>query len=475
MIAFYQYIYLTDLAYAYLGLLIAFSIAQLFLLQQRNRVQIALWIGASFFSALGTAFAPHLLTVFSVKDFGVWGGLSALFGGVLRFLALSYGVRAFHRDRLAWLLLLLTLVGMPYAALPMLAEYRLLVSSFVGASISAACFMAMLRNRFWRSSSLFGLRMSLFGMGLSCVTLIMRGLTSYPFGSDQIFFGVSPLQQHAMELLVGISFFLQLGFTAMLVARRNQEDLYADRRAMRLTERTNRLRKRQQETAEISRARLDLVQLLTHEVRQPISNAQASLQSINYNLQAALFLSTKATKALGSAQSSLDAITLALSNVIVATTLVSQERRWEPQEFDANAILEMARQDCRFEDQCRIVSEIEEQHIYLIGVPILLRVALQNIFDYAVAFSNVQSKIFVQLLVEPDSEMALFRVRFKSSYSDLQTSDLFERRRSSDIKSRTGSSLGLFVVRQIAQSIHGQVSFSRVDQEEYEFCFYHPY
>lgn len=74
MIAFYQYIYLTDLAYAYLGLLIAFSIAQLFLLQQRNRVQIALWIGASFFSALGTAFAPHLLTVFSVKDFGVWGG-----------------------------------------------------------------------------------------------------------------------------------------------------------------------------------------------------------------------------------------------------------------------------------------------------------------------------------------------------------------------------------------------------------------
>ena len=36
---------------------------------------------------------------------------------------------------------------------------------------------------------------------------------------------------------------------------------------------------RKAELANISRERLDLIQLLTHEVRQPINNAQASLQS----------------------------------------------------------------------------------------------------------------------------------------------------------------------------------------------------
>lgn len=470
-----QYTYLTDLAYAYLGLLIAFSVAQLLMLHSHNKIQVLLWVCASFFSAIGTAFAPHLLTVISVAHFGVWGGIAALLGGVFRFFALSYRQRSFARDKLAWLFLFLSLAGLPFAAMPQASEYRLLISSFVGASISAACFFAALRNRFWRTKNKLGRRAVLIGMGLSCVVLIGRGLTSYPFGPDQIFVGESVLQKRAMELLVLISFFLQVGFTGMLVSRRNEERLFADRRAVRLSQRTIRLRKRSQELLQTSRERLDLIQLLTHEVRQPISNAQASLQSINNYLKTATRRSPKAAIALQRAQSSLDSITLALSNIIVAMTLVSHERKWEPQEIDAGAMLEMARLDCRPEQQARIVTREKDAQIFLLSVPILLRVALQNLLEQALNLSVPKREIYVELSVDPNSELVVFDVRFISNRLDLIGKDVFKRRSGSDTERSELSPLGLFVVHQVARELSGEIRLLSPQSGQLSFQLSLPY
>lgn len=454
------YSYLTDLAYAYLGLLIAFSIAQLMLWRPSTRTHISFWVLASLFSAIGTAFAPHLLTVVSVEDFGVWGGLAALLGGVLRFLALSFRKKSFDRNRLAWFFFWLTLIVMPLAAVSPLEKYRLFFSSIVGASISAACFLAMFGNRIWRSRFRFPLFVTMTGMGLSFLALIARALTSYPIGSDQIFVGDSPLQRLALETLVLISFFLQVGFTGMLVTRRDQEEMFADRRAVRVAQRTIRLNKRGHELEQTSRERLDLIQLLTHEVRQPISNAQASLQSISFYLRSTKNTSPKAKLALKRAQAALDSITLALSNIIVASTLVSNESKWIPQEFEASAILEMAKLDCRPEDHDRIVTRATDQNIYLFGVPILLRVALQNLFDHALRLSVPQREILAELSIDPDSQMVVFDIRIISDKLDVLTNDVFERRRSSDTERLAVSSLGLFVVRQVAREFSGEVRLS---------------
>lgn len=470
-----QYTYLTDLAYVYLGLLGAFSLAQLLLIGPRNRVHIFLWIGASAFSAIGTAFAPHLLTVVSVANFGVWGGLAALLGGILRFFALSFRQRTFHRNPAARMFFWFAMLGMPLASMPQLSPYRLLVSSLVGASISAACFLAMLNNPVWRFRSRLSLHLTLIGMGISCVVLTFRAATSYPFGPDQIFVGESELQRRAFETLVLISFFLQVGFTGMIIARRDLEGLFADRRAVRLAQRTIRMRKRNAEIARTSQQRLDLVQLLTHEVRQPINNAQASLQSISLNLQASRNTPAKATIALDRAQSSLDYITLALSNIIVASTLVADERKWAPQEIDALTILEMALLDCRPEDRARIVAREADQHIYLAGVPILLRVALQNILEHAIKLSRPGSEIEVQLSVDPGDQLVVFDVRFISDRTSEFHQGLFERRRSNDTDRSEISPLGLFVVRQVARELGGEVRLSNTQSDQLSFQLALPY
>lgn len=470
-----QYAYLTALAYVFLGELVAFSVCQLLLMRKSNRVHIALWVMASVFSALGTAFAPHLLTVVSVKNFSIWSGAAALAGGIFRYFAVTYRRKSFHRDRWSRFFFWATIIGVPFATSEALAPFRLLALSLVGASISTACYFGMLRNPVWRSRNSVALWIALLGMAISAAVLVARGLSSYPFGPDQFFVGESELQRRAFETLVLISFFLQIGFTGMLVARRDQEDLFADRRAVRATQRARRLATRKQDLARISSERLELIQLLTHEVRQPISNAQASLQSITLNLGSATLMSDRATHALERAQSSLDDITLALSNVIIAATLVSHTRRWDPQQFEAISILEMARLDCHPSAQSRIFLNCSESHIYILGVPILLRVALHNLLDQAIKLSAKGTDIFADVTVDAEQQSVSFNISFCANDTRLREESIFEKRRSSDTSASHLSSLGLFVVKQVAQAHSGEARAFRSENDQLKFTLTLPY
>jgi signal transduction histidine kinase len=228
-----------------------------------------------------------------------------------------------------------------------------------------------------------------------------------------------------------------------------------EREAIRIRQRALRLQVRTVETARVARARLDLVQMLTHEVRQPISNAQASLQSINLKLQSASQISTNAPFALDRAQASLEDITLSLSNIIVASTLLSDERKWARDEIDAYAALEMAILDLSPDQKSRFKINHENNHIYFDGVSILLRLALQNIISHTIRFSKQETDIVIELSADYTREMVVFDIGFTPANAELQTQNIFERRPSGDTDRSNGSSLGLFVVRQIARELGG--------------------
>ena len=80
-------VYLADLTYAYLGLLGAFSAAQVLLMTRDNRVQVSFWLASSFFSALGTVNTPSILNIFDLGILSLYGLLAAQIGGLIRFLA----------------------------------------------------------------------------------------------------------------------------------------------------------------------------------------------------------------------------------------------------------------------------------------------------------------------------------------------------------------------------------------------------
>lgn len=455
--------YVADLSYAYIALLGAFSAAQLMLMTRENRVQVGLWVAASFFSALGTVNTPHILNTSDWGNLSLYGVLAAQIGGLLRFLSLSFRKHSFNRDRLAEMFVLMSVFAMPLIAVPALSPYRLLIGSFIGASTSAACLFATMNNPALKFINKQPVMLIVLGMVTGMVALIYRASAAFPFTTELLFFGTSETQRAGMAGLILISFILQVGFTGVMAEQRQRAATRKDRAAIRTKQRAVRLQERTVETARVARARLDLVQLLTHEVRQPISNAQASLQSINLKLQSANQIPKIAPIALERAQGSLDEITLSLSNIIVASTIISDERKWAQDEIDAYAALNMSVLDLNPEQQSRFKIIHENDFILIKGVSILLRLALQNILVYAIRFSKPDTDIFIDLSVDYNHELLVFDIEFIPTREDLLTHHIFERRPTSDTDRSDISALGLFVVRQIARELGGEIQLlSRV-------------
>lgn len=271
-------LYVADLTYAYIGLLGAFIAAQLLLMTRDNRVQVGLWLAASLFSALGTINTPSILNIFDVGNLSLYGILAAQVGGLFRFLALSYRKRSFNTNRLAEKFVLMSVLAIPLIAVPALSPYKLLIGSCIGVSTSAACLFAALGNPTLKFVNKQPVSLIVSATALGIGGLIYRASTAFPFSTDQVFIGASATQRLGMTSLILVSFVLQVGFTGVMAEQRQREATRKDRAAVRTRQRTQRLQERAVETARVARARLDLVQLLTHEVRQPISNAQASLQ-----------------------------------------------------------------------------------------------------------------------------------------------------------------------------------------------------
>jgi signal transduction histidine kinase len=450
-------LYVADLTYAYLGLLGAFSAAQLMLMTRENRVQVGLWLAASFFSALGTVNTPHILSTSDWGNLSLYGVLAAQIGGLLRFLSLSFRKHSFNRDRLAEMFVLMSAFAMPLIVVPALSPYKLLIGSCIGASTSAACLFATMNNPALKFINKQPVMLIVLGMVTGIVALIYRASTAFPFTTDLLFFGTSETQRAGMAGLILISFILQVGFTGVIAEQRQRAATRKDRAAIGTRQRALRLQERAAETARVARARLDLVQLLTHEVRQPISNAQASLQSINLKLQSASQIPKTAPFALERAQASLDDITLSLSNIIVASTIISDERKWTHEEIDVYATLKMSVLDFSPEQQSRIKINHENDSIFINGVSILLRLALQNILVHAIRLSKPDTDVVIDLSVDYNHELLVFDIDFIPTREDLLTQHIFERRPTSDTNRSDISALGLLAVRQIARELGGEI------------------
>lgn len=448
--------YFADLTYAYVGLLGAFSAAQLMLMTRENRVQVGFWLAASFFSALATVNTPHILNTPDWGNLSLYGILAAQIGGLLRFLSLSFRKHSFNRHRLAEMFVLMSVFAMPLIAVPALSPYKLLIGSCIGASTSAACLFATVNNPALKFINKQPVILIVLGMVTGMVSLIYRASTAFPFTTELFFFGTSETQRAGMASLVLISFILQVGFTGVMAEQRQREASRKDRAAIRTRQSALRLQERAAETARVARARLDLVQLLTHEVRQPISNAQASLQKINFKLRSAKRIPKNAPIALDRAQASLDDITLSLSNIIVASTILSDERKWVRDEIDVYTELEMAILDFSSYQQSRFKIINENENIFLDSISILLRLALQNILCHSIKLSKAGTDIDIDLKVDHPHELVVFDIGFMSASAELLTQNIFDRRPSSDTDGSDTSSLGMFVLRQIARELGGE-------------------
>jgi signal transduction histidine kinase len=341
-------------------------------------------------------------------------------------------------------------------------------------SISLACFLVAKRNRYWVSHDQLGLKLVLIGMAVSAILLALRILTVYPFSLEKEFVGTSTISMLALGALVAISFVLQIGFTGMLVARQAKVAKFAARRKVRAWQRSAYLTDQAHKLRNIAEQRLDFIQLLTHEVRQPINNAQASLQSISSALDATSAPSKDAEHALERAIASLDDITLPLSNIILLGTLTADNQKWDLQPVEAFDVLVMARLDCSFANRKRIFLTQPENSVFIECVPIFLRVALHNLFEYALLWSEINSDINVSIEVDEVNLGVTFSIIYKKTTQKGFSLISFNEITFNDPAPSQEQNLGIFVAKRVSNYHRGHIYVEEFDNLNVEFKLFIP-
>lgn len=207
----------------------------------------------------------------------------------------------------------------------------------------------------------------------------------------------------------------------------------------------------------LSDERQELLRVISHEVRQPLHNAQAVLQSVDRALHGELTDGEAAAARITRARAVLGQITASLDNTLAASTLLVGERPPSLRDTDIDMLLQLCLGDLPAAGRPR-VQIVRETSVRTAAMDVgLMRLALRNLLNNALAYAGPGSPVRLRV-ADSDEPLALV----------LEVGDdgpgvppellphLFERgtRGRHDLP---GQGLGLYIVRQAMRRQGGTV------------------
>jgi PAS domain S-box-containing protein len=204
---------------------------------------------------------------------------------------------------------------------------------------------------------------------------------------------------------------------------------------------------------ELLEQREEFVRVLAHEVRQPLNNASAALQSA----AAGLPPDDGAAQRIARAQSVIGQIVGSLDNTLAATTLLTSSRQLDPRDADVGALIDLSLGDMDASARSRVrVERISSTRTASMDIG-LMRLALRNVLGNALAYSPADAEVVLRV-VDSDEPLALvFEIADQGpGIADELVPRLFERgaRGSHGLP---GHGIGLHVVRRVMELHGGQV------------------
>jgi len=203
--------------------------------------------------------------------------------------------------------------------------------------------------------------------------------------------------------------------------------------------------------------RSEMLHVLAHEVRQPLQNASAALQSA-----ASALGQTRepvAADRLWRAQAVLVEVLAGLNNTLAAAALLAGSSNATSEDIDIDAMIEIALGDIAQEDRARIQIEHATTTRTAAMDPSLMRLALRNLLDNALSYSPRGSAVVLRVS-DSDQPLALIVDVIDGGAgieADLRPR-LFQRgERGALGASRPGSGLGLYIVRRVAEMHSGRI------------------
>ena len=220
------------------------------------------------------------------------------------------------------------------------------------------------------------------------------------------------------------------------------------------------LRRLLDEREQMFAEREELLRLLAHEVRQPLNNASAALESASAAIVGSGGqLSPDVRTPLERAQHVLDHVIGTLNNALAAATMLTSGEPGTLVETDLDTLIGLVVRDIGLDERSRVTVESLSELRTVQLQPMMMRLALCNLLVNALAYSPPGSP--VRLRISDSEEPPALRFEVLDQGPGIPRSLLptvFDKgTRGANARAGTGAGLGLYIVRKVVSLHHGSI------------------
>jgi signal transduction histidine kinase len=211
------------------------------------------------------------------------------------------------------------------------------------------------------------------------------------------------------------------------------------------------------ELRELLAEREEMLRLLAHEVRQPLHNASAALQSADAALAATAGADPGASERIARGQQVISQVNATLDNTLAAAALLASAGRIACRDTDIETLLQMSIGDLDPTARHRVqVQRLSPTRTAAMDAG-LMRLAVRNLLANALVHSPADTPVLLRVSDSDDPLALVIEVCDEGSgiTADLQQR-LFQRGARGP-HSQTGHGLGLYIVRRVMEMHGGQV------------------
>jgi signal transduction histidine kinase len=438
----------------------------LFLIFYPRRREVYIWCISNIFAS-GSIAATALYISKSFTWAPTLSSSLALLGITIK--SLAYKHENFYKlnNVLMKIILLLSFISIIFMFLFKDNNYNLFIITFDALIVSIISIIFLSSNKSW--TGMKAKWISISNISIASLGLYLKLLRSYPLGFETKFITDSRTPILDLMILVLFSFIMQISFLGLVAERSARQQIFFERRSARLQARTIVLTQERQQLAQLAAERMSLLQMLTHEVRQPLNNAQAALQTIMMDISNRTRSPDSLFVIAQKAQSTVSEVILAISNSIVGASLINSTRKTAFVYADIGVISRLAVLDIDAAERHRISECHHDVAMFASVDPVLFRLAVRNLLENAIKFSPKGTCVIFDASVDEESMTASLSVRNTVEDQAFLTEDIFGFEKRASDNRHEGMGLGLFIVKKCADLHHGSVSYRLVGENIISF------